>query len=182
MRLAGKALSVAPKEHFDILIALLDAIKNEIAWFKVLTPDQQGSQGVAQKAEHVSKEHSKAMQSQKTIEHIMIRLQSRVIGTTCHCCYVSIVQVSQIESGSSVLLQEQAKKQGVDLGAVRSLPVTAKYVDLMKSWQEKPYPALATALWGIEYSYYKASSQYLSTAAKFDLQKCLNLFKSKVVT
>ena len=81
-----------------------------------------------------------------------------------------------------MLLQEQAKKEGVNLGAVRSLPVTAKYVELMKSWQEKPYPALATALWGIEYSYYKASSQYVSIAAKFDSQKCLNLFKSKIVT
>lgn len=68
MRLAGKALSVAPKEHFDILIALLDAIKNEIAWFKVLTSDQQSFQGIAQKAEHVSKEHSKAMQSKEAID------------------------------------------------------------------------------------------------------------------
>lgn len=56
-------------------------------------------------------------------------------------------------------MQDQAKNNNIDLDKTKTKPEVAKYTEHMKDWSNQPYPVLATALWAIEYSYYKASSK-----------------------
>lgn len=58
-------------------------------------------------------------------------------------------------TSNETCMQEQASANGIDLKKTTVLPATAKYAKAIEAWFHKPYPALATAIWAVELSYFK---------------------------
>ena len=62
-------------------------------------------------------------------------------------------------------MQEQAEKDNCNLDTVKILPATARYISSMEGWLRLPYANLITALWAIEYSYFKVNGIQACTYA-----------------